>query len=100
MTSPTPSSDAPAPYEIRLGSSARRGLWRIPGRLNHAVIRYIAGPLAQNPHRVGKPLRGDFTGFHAARVGLFRIIYRIDEQQHAVRVERIDHRADAYRTVR
>lgn len=85
------------PYEVRLSGAARRSLSRLPGRLAHAVIRYVAGPLADNPWRVGKPLGGKFTGYRSSRVGLYRILYWIDEDLHAVLVIRIEHRADVYR---
>lgn len=70
---------------------------RLPEGLAAAVALYLTGPLLADPARVGKPLRGDFTGCRSARVGLYRIIYQIDEDLHAVFVERIEHRADVYR---
>ena len=82
---------------MRLAPPARRSLSRLPGRLAHAVVRYLAGPLADNPQRVGKALDGDFTGYRTSRVGLYRVVYRIEEERRVVRVIRIDHRADVYR---
>lgn len=55
------------------------------------------GPLAEEPWRVGHPLRFELAGLHSARRGDYRIIYRVDEAEHAVLVEVIRHRADAYR---
>ena len=57
----------------------------------------MSGPLVNNPQRVGKLLGGDLVGFRSSRVGLYRIVYRIEEDARVVRVERIDHRADVYR---
>ena len=54
--------------------------------------------LLDNPHRVGKPLTRGLGGYHSARRGAYRVIYRIDDTERVVHVVRIDHRADVYRT--
>jgi len=84
-------------YEIRLTGSARRDLTRLPDRVLHAVLAFLDGPLAENPHRVGKPLAGDLHGLHSARRGSFRIMYEIRDDEVLVMVVRIAHRAEAYR---
>jgi mRNA-degrading endonuclease RelE of RelBE toxin-antitoxin system len=61
------------------------------------VLDFLAGPLVENSHRVGKALLGELAGVHSARVGACRVIYEIDTTGHAVRVNHIDHRADVYR---
>ena len=76
---------------------ARRAIDRLPATIAVAVVDYILGPLLDNPHRVGKPLRGDLSGLHSARVGAYRIVYEINKDQHTVKVVYIDHRADIYR---
>jgi mRNA interferase RelE/StbE len=63
-----------------------------------AVTEFLTGALLDNPHRVGKPLRREVSGYHSARRGAYRVIYRIDEPERTVHVVRIDHRADIYRT--
>jgi mRNA-degrading endonuclease RelE of RelBE toxin-antitoxin system len=47
--------------------------------------------------RAGKPLDEPFDGYHFARRGTHRIIYRIDEAKHQVEIHSIRHRRDAYR---
>jgi mRNA-degrading endonuclease RelE of RelBE toxin-antitoxin system len=49
-------------------------------------------------HRVGKPLDEPFDGYHSARRGTYRIIYRINEDKHTVEIHSIRHRRDSYRT--
>jgi mRNA-degrading endonuclease RelE of RelBE toxin-antitoxin system len=39
-----------------------------------------------------------YDGLHAARRGTYRILYKIDEDKHAVEIRSIRYRADAYRT--
>jgi mRNA interferase RelE/StbE len=53
--------------------------------------------LADDPRRVGKPLREPLTPLWSARRGEYRVIYRIIEQRVVIEVVSIVHRRDAYR---
>jgi mRNA interferase RelE/StbE len=90
-------------YALSLASSARRVLVEGPPRglplaVAAAVTEFLTGPLLDNPHRVGKRLTRELGGYHSARRGAYRVIYRIDETEWIVHAVRIDHRADVYRT--
>ncbi len=85
-------SDEPLP--IAWTPTAKRALTRLPEKAAAAAVEFTYGALAENPHRVGKPLRRELEGLHSARRGDFRIIYRITD---VVTIVAIDHRADIYR---
>ncbi len=88
-----------APYELVLTPPAIRAVRPGPPEgIAAAVIEFLTGALVENPHRVGKQLRGDLGGIHAARRGTYRVLYRINEAQREVVVLRIEHRRDAYRS--
>ena len=53
--------------------------------------------IAINPHRAGKPLRGELEGLHSARRGDFRVVYEILEEERAVVILRAARRTDVYR---
>lgn len=86
-----------APYQVTLSASAQRDLLRPPEKIATAAVEFIYGTLAENPYRVGRALRLDRVGHHAARRGDYRVVYRIDEPGHVLLIVTIDHRADAYR---
>lgn len=86
------------PFEVEWASSALRSLDRLPEKIATACVEFAYGGLAENPHRVGRPLRFDLEGRNSARRGDFRVIYEIDDDQHAVTVVAIDHRSDIYRS--
>ena len=86
-----------AAYELKVSASAARALIRLPEAASAAIIEFFTGPLLDNPHRVGKPLGLDLEGYYGERRGAYRIIYRVEEER-VVRVVRIDHRADVYRS--
>lgn len=84
-------------YEITWKSGASRDMDRLPLAVASAAVEFIYGPLAQNPHRVGKPLRFELAGKHSARRGSYRVIYEILETVVRVEVFAVQHRADVYR---
>ncbi|MDM4718958.1 type II toxin-antitoxin system RelE/ParE family toxin [Micromonospora sp. WMMA1363] len=47
---------------------------------------------------VGRPLDEPLDGFHSARRGTCRIIYRINEAKRVVEIHSIRHRRDSYRS--
>lgn len=86
-------------WSVRVAGPASRKLAEVlPEAVAAAVVEFIAGPLLENPHRVGRPLRNEFAGRYAARRGTFRIVYRINDSEGLVEVIDIGHRADIYRT--
>ena len=86
-----------APYELRLTPSAERSLTVLPESAAAAIVGFLTGALLGEPHRVGKPLVRELSGYLAARRGPYRVIYRVDDTRMTVSVLRIDHRADVYR---
>lgn len=84
-------------YDLRLSRTARRALAEtLPEGVAAAVWQFVSGPLLDNPHRVGKPLRFELEGYHSARRGQYRVVYRIDEREVVVNVIKISHRGDVY----
>ena len=86
------------PYELVVTPPAARALAeRLPEPVAAAVIEFLTTTLVHEPHRVGKPLRGELAGIWSARRGTYRVLYRIAEQPREVVVLRVEHRRDAYR---
>jgi mRNA-degrading endonuclease RelE of RelBE toxin-antitoxin system len=51
--------------------------------------------LQREPH-AGYPLRGRLRGLHSLRVGSYRIIYQLSDNDKTVRVATVRHRSVAY----
>jgi mRNA-degrading endonuclease RelE of RelBE toxin-antitoxin system len=81
-------------------TAARQLAERLPEPAATACIKLLFGPLADDPTRVGAPLRAPFTGQWRARRGEYRVRYRIDDGDGdgVVYVVDIDHRRDVYRS--
>jgi mRNA-degrading endonuclease RelE of RelBE toxin-antitoxin system len=86
-----------APYHVTFSASAQRDLRRLPEKIATAAVEFIYAGLADNLRRVGRGLHLDLAEHYAARRGDYRIIYRIDDEAHALLIVTIDHRADSYR---
>ncbi len=88
-------------YQLSLAPAARRALTEgppvgLPLAVAMAVGDFLTGALLDKPHLVGKPLTRDLAGYHSARRGAYRVVYRIEDNSRTVHVVRIDHRADVY----
>ena len=87
-----------SPYELRLTGAARRALTAdLPEAIAFAACAFITGPLLATPHRVGKELRPPYEGTRSARLGTYRVLYRIDEEGRAVTVLSVGPRSMIYR---
>lgn len=84
-------------YRVILNAPAERQLARLPEKIATAVIEFLQGPLADNPHRVGKLLDPPLAPRYVARRGEYRVIYYIVDDVVKVEVVTIAHRRDAYR---
>ena len=95
----TPGPETSAPYTVIFSRQARRNLnEHLPLEVAAAAMETIDGPLTTNRHRAGTPLDEPFDGYHSARRGTYRIIYRITEDKHTVEIHSIRHRREAYRS--
>lgn len=83
-------------WRLAVAAPAVRDLERLPAKAAAAVVESFEA-IAANPHLVGKPLRLEPEGSRAARRGLYRVIYRIDERERLITVVAVGHRADVYR---
>jgi mRNA-degrading endonuclease RelE of RelBE toxin-antitoxin system len=85
-------------YRVRVTRTAARQLADgLPEPVAAACVEFLYGPLAENPKRVGAPLRKPFEGQWRARRGQYRVRYSVDEASSVVYVLDISHRRDAYR---
>lgn len=85
-------------YRVQVARTAARQLTeQLLEAVAAACAEFLYGTLADNPHRVGAPLRKPFEGYWRARRGEYRVRYTIDDNTHTVQVLDISHRREAYR---
>ncbi len=85
-------------HQIVFTATVKRDMAAITPRIVSAVVEFVYGDLAANPHKVGKPLGRDLEGSLSARRGPYRILYEIDDPTEVVGILHVDHRAGVYRS--
>jgi len=63
------------------------------------IIKEKIDLLAQDPNRLKnniKALQGEYTGKYRLRVGVYRIIYRLEREIITITIVRIGHRKEVY----
>jgi mRNA interferase RelE/StbE len=84
-------------YEVVLSTEAQE----VYASSDQALAKKIAKCfeyLEQNPrfHPNIKALKGDFIGYYRYRIGDYRVIYQVDDENSQVMINTIVHRRDAY----
>ena len=83
-------------YEVLLERSAERELERLPADRFRQIITHIQA-LAEDPRPVGcRKIVGSASDWRI-RVGVYRVVYEIDDGAREVRVMRVRRRPKAYR---
>lgn len=82
--------------KVVLAPRARQQLLDLDWPLINAVEDAL-GLLERDPY-IGHVLRGRLQGLRSLRVGTYRIIYQLGDNDKTVRVAAIRHRSTAYRT--
>lgn len=83
-------------YAIRYVSSAAKALRKLDWEVARRVLRTI-GELAENPRPAGAIQLAGGDGELRVRVGDYRVIYEIIDQELVVLVLRLGHRREIYR---
>lgn len=72
---------------------------KISQPFKQSIKKAIEERLTVDPISFGKPLQFSLKGFRRLRVGNYRIVYRVDDEQKIVIVVIIDHRKIVYEKV-
>ena len=87
-----------AVYKLELSNQAERVIRRMAQRepaLYQRVARAL-DDLQRDPYQ-GKPLKGELKGRYSYRVGSYRVVYLVRQQELLVLIIDIGHRRDIYR---
>lgn len=82
-------------YSVSIKQSAAKALAKIAKDDQLRIIGAI-DQLRHNP-AAGSVLKGEFSGLRRIRVGHYRVVYEVQDQQLVILVIRIGHRREVYR---
>ena len=82
-------------YSVRIKGSAAKELARLPRDTRERLIEAIDG-LGEEP-LAGALLKGRLRGLRRLRVGRYRVLYEVLDDELVVLVVRVAHRRESYR---
>lgn len=82
-------------YKIVLTATASKQIKRLPVQFFRVIGQHI-DQLADNPRPVGSIKLANDIGYRI-RIGIYRVLYDIDDTNQTVIVYRVGHRRDIYR---
>ena len=81
-------------YQIIIAPKARKGLKTITKIYRKGIAEAIDS-LKDDPY-LGKPLTRELTGKYSYKIGIYRIVYKINEKDKVVYIITAGHRATVY----
>jgi mRNA interferase RelE/StbE len=86
-------------WTVRLTDDAKRDLQKLDKTLQKRITSFLLDRLqtTDNPRITGKALKGKFSGLWRYRVGDFRLLCRIEDNELIILVIEIGHRKGVYK---
>lgn len=82
-------------YKIKLTARARKEFKKI-SKLHLSALEEIFSELREDPY-IGKQLTRELTGRFSYRVGVYRIIYKINSEDKVIYILTAGHRSTVYK---
>jgi mRNA interferase RelE/StbE len=85
-------------WKITFEESAKKELLTLDRKAQAEIVQYLRNRIAtdQDPRRFGDPLRKELAGLWKYRIGNYRVICEIQDEQITVLIIRIGHRSKVY----
>lgn len=85
-------------WKVEFDDRARKELRKLDKQTQDRILKWLRTNLAteEDPRRTGKSLKGRMKGLWRYRVGDYRIVSQIQDEQVLILVIRIGHRRDVY----
>ncbi len=86
-------------WKIEFDAGVEKDLKKLGHIAQKQILKYIKEKIipSDNPRAFGKPLSGDLNGIWRYRVGDYRLLAKIEDEQFVVLVIHVGHRKDVYR---
>lgn len=86
-------------WTVKLSDNAKRDLRKLDKPVQKKIVSFLLERLenTDNPRATGKALHGNLSGLWRYRVGDFRLLCRIEDNELLVLVIEIGHRKEIYK---
>lgn len=85
------------PYRVRMLDAAVDDLSRLDKVVGRRIVKRLNWLAANFTSIKLEALTGDLAGFHKFRVGDYRIVYELLEDEQTIVIHQIGHRREVYR---
>ena len=83
-------------WKIEYTDRAEKALSKLDKTTERRVVRFLFEKAANSPRRYGKALAGPLGGFWSYRVGDYRVLAKIEDEELIILVVRVEHRSSVY----
>ena len=83
-------------YKIEYHGDIQKDLKSISKADKNKIRKAIEAKLVHNPIEFGKPLQYSLKGLRRLRVGDYRVIFKIEQEEQKVFIVKIGHRREIY----
>ena len=84
-------------YEAIWHEGSLEDLERFDRTIAQKIVEKVKNYLTQDPERLGIPLKGNLKGLYRYRIGDYRVIYVIDQEEKKVMILKVNHRKKVYK---
>ncbi len=86
-------------WTVKLSDDAKRDLQKLDKPIQKRIAAFLQERIqaAENPRASGKALQGNLSGLWRYRVGDYRLLCRVEDEELIVLVIEIGHRREIYR---
>ena len=81
-------------YELLISKKAEREIEKLPFEIQDKIFEALLD-IRQDPY-FGKPLTEEYEGYFSYKIGVYRIIYKINEKDKKVFISTAGHRSIVY----
>lgn len=85
-------------FKLEIATKVAKELKKLP-KQHRDSIRFVLRELKDDP-TIGEPLGRELTGQYSIKIGVYRIVYRVNFKNEVVFVSTAGHRATVYKRVR
>lgn len=84
------------PYELRMTPNAKRDIRRLEKDVAQRIMIKLLEKAENATTTKHKALKGEMRGLYSLRVGSYRALYLLKQDERLLVVEKIGHRRDVY----
>jgi mRNA interferase RelE/StbE len=87
-------------YDVRVHPQVKDDFSALDPPIRNRIKERISNRLTEKPEYFGEPLRGTLNDFWKFRLGDYRIVFDIDQENELISIFNLAHRKEAYERVK